>query len=98
MSNLNLYKKSIDGKYFLFVGVMDDKCDIIFNEPIKCIHQVDYESPSLFELHFYSEDGEVIDRFPDKRELLVGSIKNRYSIGYYDEDKIVFWEQYIRGI
>lgn len=95
MNNLNVYKKSIDGKQLLLVGVMNDKCKIIFNEPIKCVHQADYESPDLFELSFYDKDGEVIDRFPDCRELLVENSK--FSFGYYDESKIVFWEQYRKG-
>lgn len=97
MDNLDVYKKSVDSKQLLLVGVLDNKCDIIFNEPEKCIHQADYESPDLYELPFYSEDGEVIDRFPDKRELLVGSVRNRFSFGYYDKGKIVFWEQYCKG-
>lgn len=96
MNNLDVYKKSINGQNLLLVGVMDDKCKILFKEPIKCIHQADYQSPDLYELPFYSRDGEVIDRFPDKRELLVEDSK--FSFGYYDEGQIVFWEQYCEGI
>lgn len=90
--NMKVYKKSVSSKTLLLVGEVNNEDELVFYEPDKCIHQADYESPSLYELPFYSKDGEVVDESPDKRELLVEN--NLYSFGYYDKGKIVFWEQY----
>ena len=92
---MKLYKKSVDNKSLLLVGELKDK-GVVFDEPSKCIHQANYQSPDLYELPYYAEDGEVVDRFPDHRELLVKDSK--FSLGYYDKKKILFWEQYIKGI
>ena len=92
---MKLYKKSVDGKSLLLVGELRDK-GIVFDEPSRCIHQANYQSPDLYELPYYAEDGKVVDRFPDSRELLVDDSK--FSFGYYDEKEIVFWEQYIEEV
>ena len=92
---MKLYKKSVNDKSLLLVGELKDK-GIVLDEPSKCIHQVDYQSPDLYELPYYAEDGKVVDRFPDSKELLVEDSK--FSFGYYDKKKIVFWEQYLKGL
>ena len=90
---MKLYKKSVDDKSLLLVGELKNE-GVVFDEPSRCIEQVSYQSPDLYELPYYAEDGEVVDRFPDRRELLVEDSK--FSFGYYDKKEIVFWEQYIK--
>ena len=43
---MKLYKKSVDNKSLLLVGELKDK-GVVFDEPSKCIHQANYQSPDL---------------------------------------------------
>lgn len=102
ISPKDVYKRHAYRGNAILVGRLDERNRIIFNEPVKCIDQVNYESPDLysndFETYAVDKDREVITtRMFDDRDILIVN-RNEYcqeSIGYYDEGKIVFWEQYV---
>ena len=97
----DVYKRHAYRENSILVGRLDERNSIVFNEPDKCIHQVNYESPDVYSNDFetYSVDSNkeiITTHILDDRDLLVVN-RDEYcqeSIGYYDKGKIVFWEQY----
>jgi len=105
LDSKGVYKRHAYQGNAILVGRLDERNSIVFNEPVKCIDQVNYESPDVYSNDFerYRLDKErniIITRMFDDRDLLVVN-RDEYcqeSIGYYDKGKIVFWEQYCEGI
>lgn len=101
----DVYKRHAYSGNSILVGRLDERNHIVFNQPVKCIDQVNYESPDVYSNDFetYTVDKDrnfIITRMFDDRDLLIVN-KDEYcqeSIGYYDKGKIVFWEQYCKGI
>lgn len=101
----DVYKKHAYRGNAILVGRLDERNCIVFNEPDRCIDQVNYESPDVylnsFETYSLDKDRNIITtRMFDDRDLWIVNRDEcrQESIGYYDEGKVVFWEQYCEGI
>ena len=95
-----VYKKREDTLEEIEVGVVNEKCQIIFNEPnsLKLIEkEIDI---SLYDTRFYLEDYSKcsVDDLRiagNVKEIITGAEGQNYSIGYVKDEVVVFYDQFI---